>query len=329
MKNIFFCLLILSFNLKALTNMNNKNDLKKTLTPIQYQCTQENGTETPFKNTYWNNHEDGIYVDVVSGEPLFSSIDKYDSGSGWPSFDRPLNVKNIITKNDFELGMKRVEVRSTKANSHLGHVFDDGPKTTGQRFCINSASLKFIPLDKLKTEGLGEYLFSFNEKKHWKIATLAGGCFWGMEELLRKMHGVIETHVGYSGGKIPNASYEIVKTGTTGHAESVQILFDPKVITYEAILLEFFRMHDPTTKNQQGNDVGSQYRSAIFYADNEQKEIAHKVIARVEKSHAYKSPVVTELVPFEHFYLGEVFHQKYLQKKPDGYTCHFLRPIKF
>jgi peptide methionine sulfoxide reductase msrA/msrB len=329
MKNIFFCLLILSFNLKALTSMNNKTDLKKTLTPIQYQCTQENGTEAPFKNTYWNNHEDGIYVDVVSGEPLFSSIDKYDSGSGWPSFDRPLITKNIITKNDFELGMKRVEVRSTKANSHLGHVFDDGPKTTGQRFCINSASLKFIPLDKLKSEGLGEYLFSFSEKKHWKIATLAGGCFWGMEELLRKIPGVVESHVGYTGGKIPNASYEIVKTGTTGHAESVQILFAPKVISYEAILLEFFRMHDPTMKNQQGNDVGTQYRSAIFYADNEQKEIAHKVIARVEKSHAYKSPVVTEVVPFEHFYLGEDYHQKYLQKKPDGYTCHFLRPIKF
>ena len=329
MKNILFSFLILTLSLNAKTIMNEKKDLKKTLTAIQYQCTQENGTERPFDNAYWNNHEDGIYVDVVSGEPLFSSLDKYDSGSGWPSFDRPLNQKNITTKNDFDLGMKRVEVRSSKANSHLGHVFDDGPKTTGQRYCINSASLRFVPLDKLKAEGLGEFLFTFQEKKHWQLATLAGGCFWGMEELIRKLPGVIETHVGYSGGKIPNATYEIVKTGTTGHAESVQILFDPKKTSYEAILLEFFRMHDPTTKNQQGNDVGTQYRSAIFYSNNQQKEIAQKVKDRVEKSHAFKSPVVTEIVPFEKFYLAEDYHQKYLVKKPDGYTCHFFRPVKF
>ncbi len=310
-------------------NMSEKKDLKVKLTPIQYQCTQENGTEMPFQNTYWNNHEDGIYVDIVSGEPLFSSLDKYDSGSGWPSFDKPLISKNITTKNDFEMGMKRTEVRSSKANSHLGHVFDDGPKTTGLRYCINSASLKFIPLDHLKKEGLGEYLFSFQEKKHWEVASLSGGCFWGMEDLLRKIPGVIETHVGYTGGNIPNATYEIVKTGTTGHAESVQILFDPKIVTYESILLEFFRMHDPTTKNQQGNDIGSQYRSAIFYANIHQKEIALKVKERVEKSHAYKSPVVTEIVPFDKFYLAEGYHQKYLQNKPDGYTCHFIRPVKF
>jgi peptide methionine sulfoxide reductase msrA/msrB len=327
-----FLLLILSLILTTLTEaktMNDKKDLKAKLTPLQYQCTQENGTEQPFQNLYWNNHEDGIYVDVVSSEPLFSSLDKYDSGSGWPSFDRPLKSQNITTKNDFEMGMKRTEVRSSRANSHLGHVFDDGPKTTGQRFCINSASLRFIPLEKLKAEGLGEYLFSFKDKKHWQVASLAGGCFWGMEELLRKMPGVIETHVGYTGGKITNATYEIVKTGTTGHTEAVQILFDPKKTSFETILLEFFRMHDPTTKNQQGNDVGTQYRSAIFYADNHQKEIAQKIKERVEKSHAYKAPVVTEIVPFEKFYLAEDYHQKYLEKKPDGYTCHFYRSVKF
>jgi peptide methionine sulfoxide reductase msrA/msrB len=331
MKNILvLCSLVFSLNMDAKTKiMNDKKNLKQTLTPIQYQCTQENGTEQPFKNTYWNNHEDGIYVDVVSGEPLFSSLDKYDSGSGWPSFDRPLNAHNITTKNDFEMGMKRTEVRSSKANSHLGHVFDDGPKITGQRFCINSASLRFIPVNNLQAEGLGEFLFLFQEKKHWQLASLSGGCFWGMEELLRKMTGVIETHVGYTGGKVANATYEVVKTGTTGHTEAVQILFDPKIISYEAILLEFFKMHDPTTKNQQGNDVGTQYRSAIFFANNEQKEIAHKVKYRVEKSHAYKSPIVTEIVSFEKFYLAEDYHQKYLKKKPNGYTCHFLRPIKF
>jgi peptide methionine sulfoxide reductase msrA/msrB len=326
---LVFFLIGLSINGEA-KKMEDQNNLKKKLTPMQYQCTQENATEMPFKNAYWNNHQDGIYTDVVSGVPLFSSLHKFDSGSGWPSFDRPLKDEKVSLKNDFELGMKRVEVRSSKANSHLGHVFDDGPKeTTGKRFCINSASLSFIPLEKLKENGLGEYLFSFKEKKHWEIATLAGGCFWGMEELIRKMPGVIETHVGYTGGKVPNAHYEIVKTGTTGHAESIQILFDPKLISYEQILLEFFKLHDPTTKNQQGNDQGTQYRSAVFTSSESQRATAQKVIERVDKSHAYKGKVVTEISPLGEFYLAEDYHQKYLEKKPSGYTCHFIRPITF
>jgi len=143
----------------------NQEELKKRLTPLQYEVTQNEGTEPPFRNDYWNNHEAGIYVDVVSGEPLFSSLDKYDSGTGWPSFTKPLEPANVVTKSDRKLFMVRNEVRSRKADSHLGHVFDDGPAPTGQRYCMNSASMRFIPVDKLEAEGYGQYKSLFEGKK--------------------------------------------------------------------------------------------------------------------------------------------------------------------
>ena len=141
-------------------------DLKKKLTPEQFRVTQRCGTEPPFRNEYWDNHRPGIYVDVVTGEPLFTSLDKFDSGSGWPSFTKPIEKKNVTEKSDGTFGMERTEVRSSKGDSHLGHVFDDGPTDKGgMRYCINSASLRFIPVEKLKDEGYGQYLPLFENKK--------------------------------------------------------------------------------------------------------------------------------------------------------------------
>ena len=142
-----------------------KQELKARLTAMQYNVTQEEGTEPPFRNEYWDNKHDGIYVDVVSGEPLFSSLDKFDSGTGWPSFTKPLEPENIVNHTDFKLILPRNEVRSKNAGSHLGHVFNDGPRPTGLRYCMNSAALRFVPVEDLEKEGLGQYAGLFGKEK--------------------------------------------------------------------------------------------------------------------------------------------------------------------
>jgi peptide methionine sulfoxide reductase msrA/msrB len=333
-------------------------ELKKKLSADQFHVTQECGTEPPFHNAYWDHHEAGIYVDVVSGEPLFSSADKFDSGSGWPSFTKPL-AKNIVEKTDATLGMARVEVRSKSADSHLGHVFNDGPRDRGGlRYCINSASLRFIPVSKLAAEGYGDYLSLFATSASpvtskvgpepvaapatrkvgaqpvtapvtapaREVAVLAGGCFWGMEELLRKIPGVLETEVGYTGGWLENPTYHDTHDSKSGHAEAVKVTFDPEQLRYEDLLEKwFFRMHDPTTADRQGNDRGTQYRSAIFIQNEAQRAIAEAVKARVNASGKWKSPVVTHIAPASTWYRAEDSHQDYLERNPSGYTCHFMR----
>lgn len=306
------------------------SELKSKLTSEQFKVTQQCGTEPPFHNEYWDNHKPGIYVDVVSGQPLFSSLDKFDSGTGWPSFSQPLQSDEVVEKKDSTLGMTRTEVRSSLADSHLGHVFDDGPGPTGLRYCINSASLRFIPVEEMDQAGYGQYLAPFVKAGLIKAPThetaiLAGGCFWGMEEILRKIPGVVKTTVGYSGGNTPDPTYEDVCTGTTGHAEAIQVVFDPARLSYESLLDYFFRMHDPTTLNRQHNDIGTQYRSAIFYTSDAQKQTAEQVKARWAKSGKFARPITTEIAAATKFYPAEEYHQKYLVKHPGGYTCHVLR----
>lgn len=164
--------------------------------------------------------------------------------------------------------------------------------------------------------------------RHQQTAYLAGGCFWGMEELVRQIPGVTATEVGYCGGSAETANYESVKHGNTGHAESLKVEFDPARLDFAHLLFEYFRMHNPTTRNRQGNDAGSQYRSVIFYVDEAQLETAQRVIASVDTSKEWGAAVVTELTPLKAFYRAENYHQRYLVKHPMGYTCHYLRNFK-
>ncbi len=310
-----------------------KSELRTRLTDLQYRVTQNEATEAPFTNTYYNHKEPGIYVDVVSGEPLFSSLDKYDSGSGWPAFTRPLEDAGLTERTDHKLGAARTEVRSEAADSHLGHVFPDGPGPTGLRYCVNSASLRFVSLDRLEVEGYGAQAEAFRQAGHevpargtrTETARLAGGCFWGMEELIRDIPGVLSTDVGYTGGHVANAGYKDVSRGSSGHAESVRIVFDPDRLDYARLLDWFFRMHDPTTRDRQGNDRGDQYRSAIFVEGDDQRKTAKRVRQEWEMSNRWSAPIVTEITAAGPFWVAEAAHQDYLERNPGGYTCHFLR----
>jgi peptide methionine sulfoxide reductase msrA/msrB len=302
-------------------------EIKSKLTPLQFKVTQKDGTEPPFKNEYWDNHKEGIYVDIVSGEPLFSSLDKFDSGTGWPSFTKPIEPGLVKEKADRSFFSVRTEIRSKIADSHLGHVFDDGPAPTKLRYCMNSASMRFVPKEDLAKEGYEKFLPLFEKKKltsegspsNTETIVLAGGCFWCMEGPFEKLDGVLDVVSGYAGGTVKNPSYEAVSAGTTGHTEVVQVTYDPKKASLEMIISTFWKNIDPTAENAQFCDRGSQYRSEIFYTNPKQKELAETSLEEVKKK---LKTVFTKITPLNEFYRAEEYHQDYHVKNPLRYKFY-------
>ncbi len=277
---------------------------KKSLTPKQYYILREHGTERPFSSELYEVKEEGTYVCAGCKNPLFSSFAKFNSGSGWPSYFQPYYRRSLNVGTDNSYGMVRDALTCKRCDGHLGHVFNDGPKPTGLRYCIDGDGLLFVPK---------------NVKKTTAVATFAGGCFWCTETIFESIKGVSEVISGYSGGKEKNPTYESVGAGRTSHAEAFQVYYDPKVISYEDLVRVFFASIDPTIVNGQGPDRGAQYRTIAFYSNDAEKAIIEDKIAEITPE--YSNPIATQVVPFEKFWEAEEYHQDFVKRNPNqGYV---------
>lgn len=286
---------------------------RSKLSPEQYYILRQKGTEKPFSGKFLFHQEKGNYTCAACGNILFSSNAKFESHCGWPSFDEQIAAKNILTKEDHSHGMDRIEIVCGKCGGHLGHLFDDGPTETGKRYCVNSLALSFAPLAS-KSE----------EQSVFDTIVLGGGCYWCIETIFLDLKGVVSVESGYSGGKIKKPTYEMVCTGNTGHAEVVQIIYDKNMISLAEILKVFFSVHDPTTLNKQGADEGTQYRSAIFYRNEMQKNSALQIIRQLEDGKVFEQPIVTEVTPFSFFVKAEQYHQNYYNRNANAPYCRLV-----
>ncbi len=286
---------------------------KAQLTPEQFRILRSSGTERPFCGVLLDNKKQGVYACAGCGLPLFTSDAKFNSGTGWPSFYAPIARENVAEKTDRSHGMVRTEINCARCDGHLGHVFEDGPRPTGLRYCLNSESLQFTASEDVAK--LADP--SAKPQASQATAVLAGGCFWCTEAVFERLDGVGDVVSGYAGGTKETATYDAVCSGATDHAEAIRITYDPGKITYDELLKVFFTVaHDPTQLNRQGNDVGRQYRSAVFYADEQEKAAAEAVIRKLQEDGTIKGKIVTTLEPLGEFYLAEKYHQDYARNNP-------------
>jgi peptide methionine sulfoxide reductase msrA/msrB len=318
-KNITFILAFSFLTMAGCTQNQNQLVTKTTqsmnfkqLTPEEERIIIHKGTEAPFTGKYDKFKETGTYVCKRCGAPLYRSTDKFDAHCGWPAFDDeiPGAVKRLPDPD----GM-RTEIECAKCGAHLGHVFV-GEELTAKdtRHCVNSISLDFTPAttDILSPD-------SSRGSTTADTAIFAGGCFWGVEYYMQKIKGVISTEVGYTGGKTEKPTYKEVCAGNSGHYEAIEVVFNPAETSYEIVARMFFETHDPTQWNHQGPDWGEQYRSAVFYRNEEQRETAQKLINQL-KEKGFK--VVTELIPAKPFWKAEDYHQDYYEHKGTTPYCH-------
>lgn len=341
MRRLFAILLIFAIPLIVLNAMTNstggqpeekeKKESWNPLTPEEEWVIVHKGTERPFTGKYENFDGKGTYVCKRCNAPLYRSDDKFHSGCGWPSFDDeiPGAVKRLPDPDG-----RRTEIVCARCGGHLGHVFHgEGFTPKNTRHCVNSISLNFIPAESAAQEAqadgaettasqaAGE---SETTAPATETAVFASGCFWGTEAMFQNEKGVLSTRVGYTGGTKPNPTYREVCSGTTGHAEALEVVFDPRQTTYEVLARRFFETHDPTQVNRQGPDVGEQYRSAIFYQNEEQKKTAEKLIAELQQKGL---KVATQVVPAQTFWPAEEYHQRYYEKTGKQPYCHFHRKL--
>jgi peptide methionine sulfoxide reductase msrA/msrB len=305
MKTKIFSIIILSILAITVILISQEKKMKyNKLTPEEQRVILHKGTEMPFTGKFYDHKEKGTYTCKQCGAPLYRSEDKFDSQCGWPSFDDeiPGAVKRVLDADGI-----RTEIVCANCGGHLGHVFLGErftPKNT--RHCVNSISMSFIPANE-------------SSKAKPEKAYFAGGCFWGVEYYFQKEKGVISTQVGYMGGHLKNPTYDDVCEGNTGHAETMEVVYDPSQTNYETLARLFFEIHDPTQVNRQGTDIGDQYRSEIFYINKEQKKVVDELI-KILKEKGYK--VATRVTKADTFWKAENYHQSYYQKNGQQPYCH-------